>query len=110
MDADIGKRIQELQLLEQNLQLSLVQKQTIQIELNEVDNSISELGKSGDDVYRIVGGVMIKSTKSDLLKEMEEKKKLLDLRIKSIEKQEALLENKLEELRKEINDSIQKKS
>jgi prefoldin beta subunit len=111
MDKNTESKIQELQLLEQNLQNILMQKQAFQIELNETDTALEEVKKSKDEVYKITGNIMIKSSKDSLLKELEEKKKLLELRLKAIEKQEASLAEKAtvfrEEIVKEISETKQ---
>ena len=108
IDEETSKKIQELQIIEQNIQASLVQKQTLQLEHNEVKNALEELEKSGDEVYKVVGGIMIKSDKNSLKKDLEEKKKIIDLKLNSIEKQEKLVDQKAGELRKEINESVSK--
>lgn len=105
-----SEAIQELQVIEQNLQSLLMQKQQIQLEFNEISNAHEELKKTNDEVYRILGGIMMKSDKSTLLKELEEKKKVLDLRIKAIEKQEALLNGKVNELRSNLSKSMKSDS
>ena len=97
-----SKNIQELQFIEQQLQAFLAQKQSIQIELNEVLNAIEELSKTEEEVYKIVSGIMIKSNKEILEKELQEKKKLSELRISSIERQEKLIEEKKARLQKEF--------
>lgn len=107
-EEEIGKKMQELQTLEQNLQGLLYQKQAIQFELNETGNAISEIEKSDGEVYKILGGIMLKSNKESLAKELKEKKKLFDIRVSSIEKQEALIEKKIGVLRDEINSEIGK--
>ena len=109
MEPDTEKKISELQFLEQSLQGFLMQKQSIQMEINELNNAISELNKTKDEVYRIIGNVMLKAEKEKLLKEMEEKKKIFDLRIKSMEKQEKILDEKAEKLRKEVNEALSRK-
>jgi len=109
IDAEIGKKVQELQVLEQNLQGFLMQKQAFQMELGEVENALQEIEKSDGEVYKIVGGIMLKSDKNTLSKEMLEKKKLLELRVNSIEKQEKLIGSKAEALRKETNALVEKK-
>jgi len=108
IDEETGKKIQELQILEQNLQNLMMQKQTIQIELNEVANALADLKQSGDEVYKIVGGIMVRSDKPALTSELEEKKKILEIRISSIEKQEKILDEKTEQSKKELSDSISK--
>lgn len=109
IDSDTSKKIQELQILEHNLQTFLMQKQSVQIELNEVNSASEELKNSGDEVYKITGGIMIKSNKQALIAELKEKKKFLDIRFNSIEKQEKLISAKAEELKKDINKSISAK-
>lgn len=109
IDSETAQKIQELQVLEQNLQTFLVQKQAIQVELNEISNALADLKKSDGEVYKIVGGLMLKSDKDFLTKELEEKRKIFSLRISTVEKQEKILEEKAEKLKKEITETITKK-
>ena len=96
------RKIQEMQILEQNLQSLLFQKQAFQMELSETQSALSVIEKSGEDVFKIIGQLMIKTEKGKVREELENKKKLLDLRTKSIEKQETSLAEKLDELRKQV--------
>ena len=109
LSKEIQQKIQELQILEQHLQGFLAQKQAFQLELNEATNALDELKKTKDEVYKILSGIMLKAMKEDLIKELEEKKKLLELRINSIEKQELLLEKKSNELKNEITGEMKVK-
>ncbi len=106
--SEANKTIEESQILEQHLGEFLAQKQTIQIELQEILNALEELEKTNDEVYKILGNVMIKSDKSVLSKELEERKKLMQLRISSIEKQEKIVEEKIFRLKDKIRDLIEK--
>ena len=108
MKTENSDNLRELQILEQNLQSFLMQKQSFEIENTEIDNALSELTKTTGEVYRVLNNIMILSNKEELKKELEEKKKIISLRISSIEKQERLLEAKSEELRKEIQSSMNK--
>jgi prefoldin beta subunit len=96
------QKIQEIQILEQNLQNLILQKQAFQIELNETENALSEISKSKDDIFKLVSNIMIKTDKEKLEKELKQKKELLSLRLTSIEKQETKLSEQVENLRKEI--------
>lgn len=109
IDAELGNKIQELQIFEQNLQNILMQKQAFQIEFNEIENAISELKKTEDEVYKVVGGIMLRSDKASLNSELEEKKKLLKIRIDSLEKQNKLIEDKAEKLKKDVNSAVSEK-
>lgn len=106
INENIAKKIQELQLIEQTLQNIMMQKQTFQLELNETLSAIEELSNAKDDVYKIVGQIMIKSKKDSLDKEMKDKKNLLELRVKNLDKQEDSLKDRLEKLREEVMKEI----
>lgn len=103
INPELSEKIQELQIIERNLQGFAMEKQSFQVELNEITNALTELSKSGDEVYKILGGLMIKSEKNSLSKDLNDKKKILELRISSVEKQEKSIEEKSDKLRKEIN-------
>ncbi len=100
------QKIQEIQILEQNLQGLLMQKQAFQLELNETQNALTEILNSKEDVFKLIGQIMIKSDKKKIQEELKKKKELLTLRLSSIEKQETELTKNLEELRKEIMKEI----
>lgn len=103
------ENIQEMQLIEQSLQNILLQKQAFQMELSEIDAALKELGSAGEEVFKIVGNLMIKTEKKKTQEDLENKKKLLELRLKTFEKQEESLSQKLEKLREEVLKSTKKK-
>jgi prefoldin beta subunit len=102
LDNETKEKIQELQLYEQSFQNLIMQKQAFQIELNETENAITEVSQSTDDVFKLVGNIMVKADKEKLKKELAKKKDLLSLRLNSIEKQESELTQEIESLRDEI--------
>ena len=71
--------IQEIQFLEQGLQNILFQKQAFQMELSETKEALNELEKSGGEVFKIIGQIMIKADKVDMKKELESKLKIFEL-------------------------------
>jgi len=95
-------KIQEIQILEQNLQNLLMQKQAFQIELAETQNALKELGKAGDEIYKIIGQLMLKTEKSKIKEELQKKKEMMDLRLKTIKKQEKSFSEKIQNLRGEL--------
>jgi prefoldin beta subunit len=102
LDKETQEKIQELQMLEQNFQGLLMQKQAFQMEINEIENALSEVSKSKSDIFKVVGQIMIKTDREKVEKEMNQKKDLLSLRLKSIDKQESGLSKNLEELKEEV--------
>lgn len=98
------KNLQEIQFLEQNLQNILFQKQAFQIELSELKEALKELENSKDEVFKIIGQLMIKSEKSKIKEEILNKIKILELRVKTLEKQENSFSERMEKVREEIID------
>jgi len=94
--------LQELQFLEQNLQNILFQKQNFQIELSESQNALRELESSGDEIYRIVGQLMIKSSREKIKDELSGKEKLLNIRIKTLDNQEKIISDRIEKIREQL--------
>jgi len=109
IDKELQEKIQELNLSEQQLQNFSLQKQAFQLELNETESALEEVKKSKDDIYKIVGQIMIKANKQEVEKEMQEKKEILTLRIKSIENQEKIITEKLEKIKKNVEERFEKK-
>jgi len=105
MDKETQMEIGKLQMIEQKMQSIIMQKQNFQSNLLEVENAIIEL-KNTETAYKIVGNIMVSSTKDDLNAELKEKKELFEERIKTLEKQE----NKLKEDSKVIREKLEKLS
>ncbi len=109
IDKQTEKLMQEMQILEQNLQQILMEKQPLELDLNESLNALMEVKKTKDDIYQVLGNVMLKAKKEEIVKSLEEKNKLSELRIKSIENQEKNLQVKVDSLRNEITKLISEK-
>ncbi len=107
MDEKTQQKISQLQMIEHGLNNFLAQKQQFQTQLLELDSALEEVVKV-DTAYKIVGNIMILSQKDDLTKSLTEKKQIVELRIKSIEKQEKTMRDKAEGLQKEVMSAIKK--
>ncbi len=101
MNQETEHKIQQLTLLEQNLQNLIMQKQSFQIQLLEIESALKELEKT-QEAYKIVANIMVKGDKEQLKKELNEKKEILELRISTIEKQEKKLKQKASALQEEV--------
>ena len=95
-------KIQQIQFMENNIQNLFMQKQAFQMELSESQSAIKEIENSGEEIFKIIGQLMIKTDKQKTKEELSNKERILKLRIKTIEKQEDSLTEKMENLRKEI--------
>ena len=81
MSKETEQKIGQLQLMEQNMQQFLSQKQTLQAQLSELDSALEEL-KSSENSYRIVGNIMVKVEKAKLTKDLTSKKEVAELRLR----------------------------
>jgi|TARA_B100001971_G_C17690507_1_gene286782 prefoldin beta subunit len=101
MNKETEQKINQLQLFEQSMQTILSQKQQFQMQLVEVESALNELGKT-DEAYKIVGNIMVASDKKDLIADLKSKKEIVDLRLKTLEKQENQIREKAEKLQSEV--------
>jgi prefoldin beta subunit len=98
-------RFQELQ---EQLKAIILRKQQFDLETKEVDKALTESKNLADDavIYKSVGVLLFKTDKAKIVTELTERKEELELRVKTIEKQEQRLKLQLEELRKTIMDQV----
>ena len=107
LSEETQRQIQELQMLEQNFQQIMMQKQAFQMESNETDLILKEIEKTEGEVSKIIGNqVIIKTTKEKISEDMKHKKELIDLRMKNIDKQEKEFSEKIQELREQVMKTI----
>jgi prefoldin beta subunit len=100
------EKIAQLQLLEQNMQNFLMQKQQFQMQLSEINSALENIQGSTKS-YKIVANIMVDAQKEDLEKELKQKKEMFELRIKSLEKQEDSIREKSQKLQKDVLGSME---
>jgi len=92
--------VAQFQAYQQQLQIVSSQKEALNMQLLEAGKALDELAKPAkDDVYKIVGPVLVKVKRDDAKTDLESKKELVMLRIKTLEKSESKLKEKLIELK-----------
>ena len=101
-------KINQLQLLQQNLQGLMAQKQQMQEQLTELQSALRELG-STEKAYKIVGKVMLATSKEELSKELAEQKDVMEVRLKNFTSQEEKLKKSLEETQKDVMKEMKEK-
>jgi prefoldin beta subunit len=92
--------LMQLQGFRQQMQAIAVQKEGMQIQKMENDKALEELEKmkESEEVFKAVGPILVKSTKKDMKKELQERNETIGVRIKSLDKQETLAKDKTMEL------------
>ena len=99
----------ELQTFQQQVQTVLIQKESLNLQNIEIEKALEELKKiTNEDVYKAVGPILIKSNKKDLETELVEKKETISLRLKSLQKQEDRLKEKLKESQQKFEEILKK--
>ncbi len=108
MEEKTENKISRMQLLEQNIQNFLMQKQQFNAQLVEVNSALEEIEKT-DTAYKIIGNVMVLSKKEDLKKDLQSRREMAELRIKAIEKQENEIKEKAKKLQQEVLSEMKEK-
>ncbi len=104
----LQEQLGRLQQAQQSLQSVLAQKQHLEMEQLETEKALEELKKASDDdaVFKHAGSILIKSTKENLIAELEEKKELSKTRSSVLSKQEVRVKENLKELETKINEMV----
>lgn len=99
--------INQFQMLNQQLQAILIQKEDNKLEILETEKALDELNK-GDikEVYKLSGQIMIKKDVDVIKKELEEKLSDLELRLSAFDKTEQKINEKLKEIEPKIKKII----
>ena len=107
----VQNQISMLQQLQQQLQTILQQKAQYELAVREAKRAQEEIKDSADDavMYMSVGTVMMQKKKEVIDAKLTEKVETLELRIKSLEKQEKMLQGKFEQLQAQIKAAIEGK-
>ena len=91
----LQEQLMKMQQSQQNLQSIMTQKQHLEMENIETEKALEELKKAADDdnVYKHAGSILIKSTKQELIDELEERKELAKTRATVLTSQRMPLPN-----------------
>lgn len=107
----VQNQLAMLQQLQQQLQTVAAQKTQYEMAIRESRRAIEELKDLPEDVevFSNVGTVMVQQKKEKVLTGLSEKVESLELRIKSLEKQEKAMQARFEQLSTEIKGSLDRK-
>ncbi|MBI0583598.1 MAG: prefoldin subunit beta [Methanomassiliicoccus sp.] len=105
----VQNQIAQFQQLQQQLQSVLNQKFQMDAQVKEMQRTTEELNRSPEDVviYKSVGSLLIKAEgKEAVLKEIEDDKETMEIRVKSLERQEKSLKDRYQTLQEQINKAL----
>ena len=105
----VQNQIAMLQQMQQQMQTIGAQKAQYEMAVREAKRAIEELNDVAEDapVFMSVGTVMMEKKREDVLNNLNNKIETLELRIKSLEKQEGMLSGKFEQLQSQIKQALE---
>ncbi len=99
--------VAQFQIMQQQLQNVLIQKESLRLNIMEIDQAVEELEKSKDGTaYKITGAIMVRKPAEDIKKDLKDTKEALNVRMTSLKKTEKQLTNKLNELQEKLKEML----
>ena len=105
----VQNQIAQFQQLAQQIQMVTSQKLQLDAQVRELDKAINELEKAAEDavVYRSVGALMIQAKdKAALTTELKDQKETLEVRVKTLDKQDKHLRERHQSLQQQITQAL----
>ncbi len=105
---NVQERLLRLQQLQQTLQTILAQKQQVEMEKTEVDQTLAELAKTPDEavIYKAVGSLLVKAEKAKVSADLTERKSLLDTRSTVMARQEERIRAQVKESQTKLQEDL----
>jgi prefoldin beta subunit len=104
----VQERLLRLQQLQQTLQSVMGQKQQVDADQSEVEQTLAELQKTADDavIYKAIGSLLVKAEKSKINEELVERKELLTTRTTVLARQEERLRSQVKEVQTKLQEDL----
>ncbi len=95
---------EDYDMLRQQLQAEMAQKQTLQLQYNELKRTLEDVDKTpeGEKLYEMVGQILISKTKEEIKTALKEKEEILEFRLKGATKSVDETTRRLQELQKAL--------
>lgn len=108
LSPQLRHQLAQFQQVQQQAQVLLNQRQQLELLLKETERALEELSKLSEDavVYKSVGTLLVRSEKVKMQKDLAEQKEMLDLRVKTVERQEERAVQRLREMRDKIDEAL----
>ncbi len=97
--------LMQYQMQGQQLENVLAQKQALLFQKAEMESALKEL-ETGTELFKIVGPIIVKKSKTELKAELEDKNEELELMVKQVERNEKKLREMAEKSRERLQELI----
>jgi prefoldin beta subunit len=95
---------------QQQLQGVMTQREATGMQILEINKALDELEKTDQkEVYKVAGPILIKATKAEVKKDLKDKEETLNVRLKSLEKEEKKIKIKIDEIKEQLTAAMKKK-
>jgi len=104
----VQERLLRLQQLQQTLQSILGQKQQVELEQMEINQALEELQKLTDEavIYKATGSLLIKSDRTKVMTDLNDRKELLSTRVTVLGKQEERLRAQVKDVQTKLQQDL----
>lgn len=106
---ELQARIAHFQQLQQQVQYVAAQRIQMTAQMKETERAIEELGKQKEDrvVFRSIGNLLVKVEDiAGLKKELEDQKEALEIRIKTMERQEKHMREQYQQMQTSLEKEL----
>ncbi len=104
----VQNQLAQLQQIQQQAQAIALQKNQVEINLKETELAFEELEKLDENavVYRTIGELLIKTEPEKIKEYLQEKKDTLDLRLKTLTRQEERIQKRFQQLQEQLKQAL----
>lgn len=107
MTDETKQMILEFQAYQQQFQAVAMQKESLRMQDLEIDKALEELQNSKQNTaFKITGSVMISKPVDDIVSDLKETKEAISIRVKSFEKTEVKLTERLKDLQEKLKEAV----
>jgi prefoldin beta subunit len=107
MSDETKQMILEFQAYQQQLQSVAMQRESMKLQDLEIDKAVEELEKSGEKTaFKITGSVMVSKPVGDIVTDLKETKEAISIRMRSYEKTEAKITERLKEIQEKLKEEM----
>ncbi len=106
--AQVQHQLAQLQQVQQQAQALASQKAQVTSSVSEIEMALGELEKLDSDavIYKNVGQLLIKGERDSIEVELKEKKETMELRAKTLERQEERIRKRFQQLQEQLQSAI----
>ncbi|MEM4295354.1 MAG: prefoldin subunit beta [Candidatus Anstonellales archaeon] len=109
-DEELEREIVEYQKMEKQLEAVMGQRYQLETQREELTTALKLIEKTSEEVYKSSGGILVKVSREEAIKDIKDKLELIEVRLKTLKDQEDGLKNKLERLMKKLQEELKHRS